>query len=952
MTDLLRTKLVPPRLRAALVPRAALLERLDQGLERSLTLVSAPAGFGKTTLVRQWIANCKLQIADLTESSPNLQSTIYNLQSVAWISLDSGDDDPARFLRYVIAACQSFQADLGAAALALLETGQQIRFEAVLTSFINDLALLDRRCVLVLEDYHTITARQVHDLTTFLLDHLPAALHILLLTRSEPPLPLARLRARDDLYELRAADLRFSPAETQTFLQQSMPFALSAEALARLDARTEGWVAGLRLAALALQGRHTAQDVEQVLATFTGSHRHIVEYLVADVLDHLPAALQEFLLRTSVLSRLNGSLCDAATGRNDSASLLDKLEHDNLFLFQLGDQELRTEERGLATRASAHGLQPPLYRYHTLFAEAMQHEARRRLGDAALYETHERASGWYEQHGLPAEAIDAALAARSFARVAELVDQLVMLGRLPGELYTLRRWVEALPEALLRDRPAVCFAYATALLFTEDRSAPATMARIQAPLQLAEAHWRAEDNQRKLGEVLAFRGLVAWWQSDLAQAFAASRHALTLLPQDDIFWRSPALLNVGMEELLAGRLDAARPMILEARERFEEAENHYGARAAMMVLADLHIREGQLRQADQLYLQVIAQAGEDPVDRGHSLLGRAALAYQRNDLAAAEQGVAEAIEIGRQHADAIGRWHVEEALLIPGSLALARIARARGEAVRARQQVQDLLAQAAHQGWRRLESELLACQARLALADGDLALVQRWANDRAQSGDQTPLLEQERDALIVVRMLIAQGDAPASLRALERWHQTAQAQRRLGSQIEILALIALAQAATGDLPQAKQTLAQTLALAQAEGWRRLFLDEGERMVALLRATLPSLSDESLAAFARTLLNAGGKLNTEPEAFDSAERQTTLPDSQPPTLNAEWLEEPLSPQELRVLRLLAAGLSNPEIAEELVVSVNTIKTQVQSIYRKLNVSSRKEVRAAARRLNLH
>jgi LuxR family maltose regulon positive regulatory protein len=949
MTDLLRTKLAPPRLRAALVPRAALLAWLDDGLERKITMLSAPAGFGKTTLVRQWLSKLKIENEELRNDPTgddvlNSQFPILN-SHVAWLLLDSGDDDPVRFMRYLISACQSFRADLGASALALLDTGRQPRFDAVLTSFINDLALLDRRCVLVLEDYHTISARQVHELVAFLLDHLPTTLHIMLLTRSDPPLPLARLRAQGELRELRAAELRFSPAETAAFLQQAMPLPLSAEVVTRLDARTEGWVAGLRLAALALQGRPATQDVEHVLASFAGSHRHVVEYLVADVLDAQPEALQEFLLRTSALSRLTSSLCDAVTGRNDSADLLGQLEHANLFVFEIGDQGLAA-----GSRPSAPGPQPPVYRYHALFAEAMQHEAQRRLGGRALHETHERASHWYEQHGLLAEAIDAALAARSFARAVALLDQLLAPGRFPGELYTLRRWVESLPEGLLRDRPMLCFAYATALLFTEDRSAPATLALIEAPLQLAEERWRAEDNQPRLGEALAFRGLVAWWQGDLAQAFAASRHALTLLPQDDIFWRGASLLNVGMEELLAGQLDAARPMILEARERFEEAENFYGARAAMLVMADLCIRAGQLRQADQLYLQVHAQAGDDLLDRGHALLGRAALAYQRNDLATAERSIAEALDIGRQHADAIGRRLAEEGLLIPGALALARIRHARGEATQAREQLHDLAAQAAQRGWRRLEREVLACQARLALAGGDLAAAQRWATGRAQL-DDAPLVEQERDALIVTRLLIAQGDVEPALRALDHWRTMAQSQGRASSELEILALTALAQFGAGDLLASRQALAQALALGQAEGFQRLFLDEGERMTALLRAALPTMGDRPQTAYAQTLLNAFGELKIENEELKTTHPQMPLPDSQFSILNSQFLVEPLSPQEQRVLRLLAAGLSNPEIAEELVVSVNTIKTQVQSIYRKLNVTSRKEVRAAARRLNL-
>jgi LuxR family transcriptional regulator, maltose regulon positive regulatory protein len=960
MADLLHTKLSPPRLRAALVPREALLALLDDGLERKLTLLSAPAGFGKTTLVRHWIASRSSEFSVLSselDQSHQLKTENSKLKTpVAWLSLDSGDDDPVRFLRYVIAACQSFQADLGASALGPLDVAQQPRFEAVLTSFINDLALLDRRCVLVLEDYHTITARQVHELVAFLLDHLPATLHIMLLTRSDPPLPLARLRAQDELRELRAADLRFSPAETRAFLQQAMPLSLSAEAIARLDARIEGWVAGLRLAALALQGRPATQDVEHILATFAGSHRHVVEYLVADVLDAQPAAQQEFLLKTASLSRLTASLCDAVTSRDDSAAILDQLEHANLFVFEVGDQGPEVGSQAVTLRPPTSGLHPPVYRYHALFAEAMQHEAQRRLGAAALHDLHERASCWYEEHGLLAEAIEAALAARSFARAAALIERIVAPQRFYNELHTLRRWIEALPEELLRDRPALCFAYAPALLFTEDRRAPATMALIQVPLRLAEERWRAEGNQSRLGEALAFRALVAWWQGDLTQAFTAARQALGLLPEDENQWRGISLLTLGLEELLAGQVEAAWRSVLAARAHCQAAGNNYGARAATYILGDMRAQQGQLGQAEQLYRQVLAEAGDDLVDQAHALIGLAALAYERNDLETAERNVSQALDIGRQQAEGIDKLFVEEVLLGPGTLLLARVLHARGAGARARELLHELAAQTLQHGWSRLHREALAWQARLALAEGDLAAAQRWATDRAQRGDDTPLVEQERDALIVARLLIAQGEAGSALRALDRWRITAHDQGRVSSEIEILVLTALAHVASDDLPIARQMLAQALALAQAEGFRRLFLDEGQRMAALLRAALAGLKDEPQAVYARALLGAFGELNIELEELRTPTQQTTPTDSQSskgyPILNSQFLVEPLSPQEQRVLRLLVAGLSNPEIAEELVVSVNTIKTQVQSIYRKLNVASRKEVRAAARRLNLH
>src|SRR6266446_5521699 len=509
--ELLSTKLTSPRLRSSLVSREPLLARLDEGLEHKLTLLSAPAGFGKTTLVSEWIATR----SERRDSPP-----------VAWVSLDAGDNDPVRFWRYVITACQVFDPAVGESTLALLHMSRRPSLESVLATFINELATfinelaqLVYRGVLVLEDYHVITAPQIHESVAFLLDHLPATLHLLMLTRSDPPLPLARLRAHGDLSELHAADLRFSLQETRAFLRQALPFPLPVEAITRLEARTEGWVAGLRLLALALQGRKDPQDLEHVLATFTGSHRHILEYLVADVLSSQPEPLQEFLLQTSVLSRLTGSLCDTVTGRNDSERVLEQLERANLFLIPL---------EGVGR----------WYRYHALFAEAMQHEARRRLGDDALRACQSRASSWYEHHGMLTEAAEAALEAQAFAQAAVLMEQIIRPHYVQElhEYHTLRRWLDVFPEAILGQYPRLCFRFAMLLLCSSDLKAPASPAPIERLLHLAERAFGAEDNRSGLGEVHASRALLARLQGDLAVAARLARQALAWLPAGEQQW--------------------------------------------------------------------------------------------------------------------------------------------------------------------------------------------------------------------------------------------------------------------------------------------------------------------------------------------------------------------------------------------------------------------------------
>jgi LuxR family maltose regulon positive regulatory protein len=908
-SDLLRTKLAPPRLRAALVARDSLLARLDAGLERQLTLLSAPAGFGKTTLVSAWMA---------------ARAARHDLPPLAWVSLDAGDNDPVRFWRYLITACQEFDTGIGQTALALLQSPQQIPVERILTAFLNELTQLPGTHMLVLEDYHVISEPQIHEQLAFLLDHLPDTLHVLLMSRSDPPLPLARWRAHNDLSEFDATDLRFSAQETQAFLQQTLQQPLSPEVLARLEARTEGWVAGLHLVALALQGRQTPQEIEQVLLNFSGSHRHILEYLMSEVFNAQPEPVQQFLLQTASLSRLTGSLCNAVTGRTDSQQMLDHLVRANLFLVPL-------DESG------------QWYRYHALFAEALQHEARRRLGEATLSEMSRQASRWYEERSLLTEAIEAAFAAQDTRRAAALADQFCALHLLFNEVYTLRRWVEQLPEDLLATHPSLCLNYAAMLLYTLDRSAAETRALVEAPLTLAERFWQAEGNQQRLGGIQAFRAQIHWWQGEHVQAFAATRQALKLLPEDEKYWRGICSLHLGVEELLAGRLIAAQQAVLEARALCQATGQPYGVRAAMHILADIRVLQGQLHQAPALYRQVIAEAGDDLADYSQALSMLAALALEWNDLDAAEQQVQQAIDTANSEAEHIGRHYAEEHILLPALLVKARILHARGATVQAQSTLEELLTLLEQRPWRHIEREARGWQARFALAAGDLAAAQRWYETTAQHTEDASLLQQERESLIVARLLLAQGGPVAALHLLERWQNEPHALERGRSRLEIQVLSVLAHFTRNDQPQARQLLIQALTWARPENYRRLFLDEGAPMAAALRAVLPYIREQALETYVRALLSA----------FPEEDQPHAAP-SLPPLWGAPLptaLIEPLSQQERRVLRLLAAGRSNPEIAQELIVSVNTVKTQVQSIFRKLNVSSRKAARDAAQQMKL-
>jgi LuxR family maltose regulon positive regulatory protein len=739
---------------------------------------------------------------------------------------------------------------------------------------------------------------------------------LLLLTRSAPPLPLARWRARNDLHEVSAADLRFLPAETASFLERTLAFPLALEAIGQLDAHLEGWAAGLRLIALALQGHVPEKQIGQFLATFAGSHRHLLEYLVTEVLDAQPKSLQIFLLQTSMLGRLTGSLCDAVTGRNDSARILETVERAGLFLLHLGGTE-------------------PWYRYHMFFAEAMQHEARRRLGADALRLCSSRASAWYEEHGMLAEAVESALAASEWSRAAILIERFTELQHLTEhyEIYALQRWLEQLPKAILHATPALCYIYAESLTFssTSDRFAPTTLARVEAFLQIAEQGWRSESNTSRLGKLFAFRALfVLLRRGDVARAAAFAGQALPWLSEAEASWRGVCVGIVGESERQDGQLDAAQQLFLEARALCEASGNTHAIRPIIIALGDVGRMQGQLHQAAEYYRQMLGESEDDPTDCAGALLGLAQLAYEWNDLDAAAQDADLALDLGQQMSDM--------SLQVQASLVLARVQYARGATAQAQQTLLELAARMPAGRWPLLQREIRFWQAQLQLATGDHDAVQHWVTARTQDDASLPLLQREREELLVARWLLVQGQADAAARLLDQWLVDAQAGGRTRSILEIQLLIALAQHACKQAQAAQQTLQAVLAQAYAENYQRLFLDEAEPLASLLRANAPEAHEPAVAAYLQTLLRA------------FSDRRLHVVDSRL-TPNQSAMVEPLSPQEQRVLRLLAAGLSNPEIAQELVVSVNTVKTHLQRIYQKLNVTSRREARAAAQHLHL-
>jgi LuxR family maltose regulon positive regulatory protein len=905
--SLLLPKLRLPRLPSLFVSRQPLLVRLEEGRKVKLTFVLAPAGSGKTTLVRQWI---EMQSQDM---------------QAAWLSLDPEDDDPIRFWHYVLTACEHFEGKPGHDALQQLSTNQSffplLFLKQILTAFLNNVAEQTSRLLLVLDDYHVITSSLIHESLAYLVDHLPPTLHLVILSRSEPALPLARWRGRGDLQEFHAADLRFSPEEMAAFLRQAVPVPLSKEQLRSLEARLEGWPTGLRLLALALQRKSERQEIEQVLAEFSGSHRYLLDYFALEVLSSLPEARRIFLLQTSLLGRVTASLCDAVTGVRDSEQTLREVERSGLFLQALGGE-------------------PPWYRYHSLFAEALQAQARKRLGEEELCLCLSRASAWYEQQDMFAEGIEAALAAGEWERAASLMERILTVQPNPAmqERVTLLRRVEMLPEQLLEAHPALCINYAAALLFTLDRSSPATMALIEEPLKRAERAYERAEAWGKLGEALSCHAEVARWHGEVPLAQSLARRALTLPPEPPMRWRGASILTVASSEMRKGRPEEARRLILEGQKLMETLPiPGYSVHGATLMLGEIGWQQGRLHQAEQYYRRLLATAKENPVDQMAARLGLAKVFYEWNHLEDAVQSVAQALELGRAHLDELGKYFVEVGFLFPAELLQVRLSQARGEYVQAHQALQKLLVFAQEHQLTALYRTALTQQVELSLATGLLTSVGDWQETSNPPDDADSAMQQEQQALLRARLLIVRGEITEALHLLGTWQEEARTWKRLRSELEIHVLQSLAYAASSRPAQATQALKEALVLAQPEGFQRLFLEKGEELEALLRTLFLDLREEPLVGYARSLLLAFANMKGEQRGAPHAASALLL--------------EPLTEAEQRVLGLLARGRTNPEIAATLVVSINTVKTQVQSIYRKLGVKSRWEASEAARRLGL-
>jgi LuxR family maltose regulon positive regulatory protein len=900
-TSILATKLYMPAPRSKIVSRPRLIARLDAGLRDKLTLISAAAGFGKTTLVSAWAAGCGL--------------------SVAWLSLDEGDSDPTRFLAYLVSALQTVAPALGRGAAAALASPQPPPPEQLLAALVNEIAAVPDDLILVLDDYHALEAGPVDRALAFLLDHLPPQLHLVVVTREDPPLPLARYRVRNQMTELRAADLRFTPDEAAAFLNQGMGLHLAAADIAALEARTEGWIAGLQLAALSMQGR---TDTAAFIAAFTGSHRFVLDYLMEEVLQRQPEPVRRFLLETSILDRLSGPLCDAVTGHAGGGSLLATLERGNLFVIPLDDRR-------------------QWVRYHHLFADVLNARLLEEQGDRVA-ELHRRASVWFEQNDLPAEAIQHALLARDSARAANLIERVWLAMDVSYQSATWLRWAQQLPAAVIRVHPVLCLGYAWALLNDGELEASESYLRdaerwLDPPPELAaqrvvvdEAEYRALP-----ASIASARAYRASALGDIPGAIQHARQALALAAEDDVLRRTQATALLGLAEYASGDLPAAERSLVAFQAAAQQGGDLATALGITFILADIWLALGRLRKAVGAYGQTLHLAAQQailPLGASDLYRGLGELLCEQGDLETAARHLATAQTVGEQ--TALTGW--------PHRLgvAQARLKAAQGDLEGAL-----ALLDEAERLWIRKPlpdvRPIAAWRARIWIRQDRWRAAEGWAREQGLAPEDELNYLREFEHLTLARALIAhyredraEGALGAGLRLLERLWQAAEDGGRGGSVIEVLLLQALARQAQGDMPAASILLERALTLAEPEGYVRLFLDEGEEMRSLLvdcsariemqqhgeRRALIGYVDALLAAFPSTGTPQPG-IKRQP---------------------AELLE-PLSERELDVLKLLATELSGPDIAARLSVSLNTVRTHTKNIYGKLGVNSR---RAAIRR----
>jgi LuxR family transcriptional regulator, maltose regulon positive regulatory protein len=925
--DFCETKVFAPPVRAKLVPRPHLMAKLEAGLNGRLTLISAPAGFGKTTLVNDWFHQrttvAGQRVAKKSDPSPEASPTI----RLAWLSLDDEDNEPVRFMNCMAAAVEIVRPGAAASIVPLLHAPQLPPPKSIVAALINGLLPDKERTTparphygLILDDYHLITNRVVHETVTCLLECQPGWLHLTVVTRADPPLPVPRLRARNQLTEIRAADLRFTAEEAATFLNEVMGLDLSSGDVDTLEARTEGWIAGLQMAALSMQGR---QDIPGFIKAFAGSHRYIVDYLIEEVFQQQGKEMRDFLLQTSILDRLCGALCDAVTAQSNSQAHLEQLETSNLFIIPLDDDR-------------------HWYRYHHLFRDVLRSRLLR-LYPERVPALHGRAAQWYEASGSPEVAMHHLLAAQDYETAERLLQRLGEWLLTSGRWTVLLDWLHAIPETFLHQRPVLCMFKAWALFLSGQWES------VEAYLQLVELLMGAIEEEEDpaeaasdpddplsgwRGQVATLRSQMASLQGDLARAIEQSEKALAWLPQDNVLMRGIVATNLGFANLSLDNWSKAELLLNEGRLASESSGNASMALSAANGLGFVDVARGRLHQAGARFQALLERAAPR---LEQSLIGihynYSELLYEWNDLEGALTHVMRARDLASQ-------LHIQRLLLLC-ELRLARIYQAQGSDCEAKLIVENLHHEQSHPS----ADPVFLVAARLAVASEDEEVLEKFLRYESEILSRPYQSERrlEYHTLVLAKLALSKSGEAGVL--LDKLEPTVMACGHYGGVIEFLGMRALLEWQLGRPAQARLTLQQLLLLAQPEGYLRTIVDLGPAMRALLHDYRETVErdqaaghDEAMADYVRALWAASAVSPAavpEPTASQSEQKQQ--------------LEENLSSRELEVLNLMASGLSNREIAESLFISVGTVKCHAHNIYLKLDVQSRTQAIARAREL---
>jgi len=897
-SSLLSTKLYIPPARANAIARPRLTEKLLNGLNQasSFVLLSGPPGFGKTTLLSEFAVRLK--------------------GSVAWVSLDEGDNDPVRFWSYLIAACQSVRPGIGESALELLKSPLPLSDHAVPSILINDFSRQESDLVLVLDDYHAIQNGPVHKALSFLLDHLPNKLHIVLSTRVDPPWPLARFRARNQMIEIRAKDLRFTTNESAAFLNQVMGLNLSADDVAALEARTEGWIAGLQLAALSMQGR---SDIAGFIKAFTGSHVYVAEYLVEEVIQHQSEDVQMFLLRTSILGRLNASLCEAVAGLQDAQTVLTALHRANIFVIPLDDEGL-------------------WFRFHHLFADLLQARLRQTLPADAITTLHSRASQWYERNGFVIEAVNHALAAQDFEAAADLIQQNASEVTIQGELTTLLQWIEALPVDVSRRHPQIIISKVWSLTLAGAQSQVESLLReIEAQIEFSD---ETPEVRELRGNAAAIRGYFAMLAGDYNRALELTELAEALLPGSSVQARSILPYTLGAAYRGQGEYEKAADAFAHLA-RIGEVSNELlvWVTGETEVVNTRHA-QGRLREASGTARQALGRMA----DKGALPFGSLAklevalcdVLREQNELDEAHQRVTGVIK--RMKA-----WDMPTDRLF-AYLTLTRIQESQGNFAGAFETLNIAKGlRSAHPVLMALARSVDIYEIRLLMATHDISAAARLMDD-LQPGTSQMVNIREQELIMLARVRLAQGRNDELAAILAPLSSDAEAGGRRATLLESLALQARALDAQGDREMAVTILIKALALAESDGFVRIFVEEGEAMQSLMVAAARQLESAIDPALISLKIYVAKLL----EAFPANQKSGAVSH---PQAKPAGLVEALTSRELEVLQDIAAGDSNRTIAEKLFITVSAVKKHTANIYGKLNVNSRTQAVARARQLGM-